>query len=848
MNTSAYPARAVTRVLLADVQDRQQSSAIDAVTRAQFLGLALQVGLVTLIIGQFRLEGAAFFQVTVLAFVGFLIHTLLPLRHRLPFFLVLSLGAIALVLGLPAGALLVGLGLALIGLCHLPISVRARVLLLLSAAAVLALLRANVIPTGWASTIWPILGSMFMFRLMVYLYDLRHEPVKPTVSRTLSYFFLLPNVCFPLFPVVDYKTFRRTYYDDQAYRIYQNGVRWIWRGVIHLMLYRIVYHYMVVPPADVRTASDLFWHLGSNFLLYLRVSGQFHLIVGMLGLFGFHLPETHHLYYLASSFTDFWRRINIYWKDFMMKLFYYPLFFKLRHRGQTFALLASTFLVFGATWLLHSYQWFWLRGSFPLTWQDAIFWGVLAVFVAVNALREAKYGRKRNLETPKWTFAAAAGLAFRTAVTFVAICVLWSVWTSESLEEWQAVGSMGMRQWLLAAAGAVAFVLLATLLGPFAAPGSPLRRVWEASKPALAARSPLAISAAMVAVYVVGWPQVYRQLGWPGAGLVDGVRRDKLSTRDSALLERGYYENLIRADRFTTQVWEADGNQPEGLAYFMVTTEDFLKTQLRPAADGRWRGQNFRTNQWGMRDKEYEKEPLPGAYRIALLGSSHVVGAGVAAEANFEAVLEERLNRQHSGSGYDVYEVLNFAVGGYGPLQELVTLEDKALSFQPKAVFYIAHSRDTNRAVGHLVDRVKKRVDLRYDYLRDLVRRAGVDENTPQFLIGRKLDPYAMELVTWVYRRIVELSRQRSIQPVWIYLPMTYEASDPSELARIARDVGFSIIDLSRVYEGHDPKTLWVGKRDFHPNVFGHRLIADLLYETLKADAALKSELLRRAF
>ena len=53
----------------------------------------------------------------------------------------------------------------------------------------------------------------------------------------------------------------------------------------------------------------------------------------MLHLFGFNLPETQSLYYLASSFTDFWRRINIYWKDFMMKVFYYPAFFGLKRSG-----------------------------------------------------------------------------------------------------------------------------------------------------------------------------------------------------------------------------------------------------------------------------------------------------------------------------------------------------------------------------------------------------------------------------------------------------------------------------------------------------------------------------------
>ena len=61
-------------------------------------------------------------------------------------------------------------------------------------------------------------------------------------------------------------------------------------------------------------------------------------------MFGFNLPETHHLYLLASSFTDFWRRINIYWKDFIMKLFFYPSFFKLRKLGSTWALVLATLL------------------------------------------------------------------------------------------------------------------------------------------------------------------------------------------------------------------------------------------------------------------------------------------------------------------------------------------------------------------------------------------------------------------------------------------------------------------------------------------------------------------------
>ena len=98
--------------------------------------------------------------------------------------------------------------------------------------AALAAFRSSWVPTGIPPAVWPILGSMFMFRLAVYMYDLRHDPKLASPARTLAYFFLLPNVCFPLFPVVDYKTFRRNYYDDDAYRIYQIGVDWIVRGVV----------------------------------------------------------------------------------------------------------------------------------------------------------------------------------------------------------------------------------------------------------------------------------------------------------------------------------------------------------------------------------------------------------------------------------------------------------------------------------------------------------------------------------------------------------------------------------------------------------------------------------------
>jgi 4-alpha-glucanotransferase len=71
---------------------------------------------------------------------------------------------------------------------------------------------------------------MFMFRLIVYFYDLRYEKTTAGAARTVAYFLMVPNAVFPLFPVVDFKTFRRSYYDIDAYLLYQRVIDWIVRG------------------------------------------------------------------------------------------------------------------------------------------------------------------------------------------------------------------------------------------------------------------------------------------------------------------------------------------------------------------------------------------------------------------------------------------------------------------------------------------------------------------------------------------------------------------------------------------------------------------------------------------
>ena len=124
----------------------------------------------------------------------------------------------------------------------------------------------------------------------------------------------------------------------------------------------------------------------------------------------------------------------------MMKLFFYPVYMKTRNWGPVNALVFSTIVVFAFTWLLHSYQWFWLQGDFPLTTVDGVYWGVLGVLVAINSVWETRRGKKKQL-TRKWQWAPVLKHTLLVVLTFVFLSIMWSFWSSESVSEWWIVMS-----------------------------------------------------------------------------------------------------------------------------------------------------------------------------------------------------------------------------------------------------------------------------------------------------------------------------------------------------------------------------------------------------------------------
>ena len=814
-----------------------------------------QLALMLLVVHLYDIEGETFRKVAYLVAGGFVVNLLLPLTWRLPFFVGLSFAGIFAVFGLADGAWMVGLGLVLIGACHLPISFMARVAVLVVLGAGFAALRAGVASTPWTGAIWPILGSMFMFRLALYLRALKTQPAERGVFGTLAYFFMLPNVAFPLFPVVDYQTFHRTHYDKDDAAIYRTGMTWIARGMLHLVLYRLVYYNFLNDPVDVVNLGDLAQFMLGTFLLYLRVSGQFHLITGLLHLFGFRLPETHKLYYLAHNFVELWRRINIYWTDFMMKTVFYPVYFKVKKLKPATALAISTSAVFVVTWLLHSYQWFWLRGGFPMTPQDTLFWGLLGTFVVLGALRELKTGKAKPRKGG-WNLQ----YALRAAVTFSVFCFLWSLWSVESIGQWI---------WMLGAAtefdlrGVALFGLAFVIIAAFGG------RDWQASRPKNPDEGPFLFrpvvraTASMLLLILVAQPLV--QAAAPGkiGSVLASLRTTGLNARDAALKHRGYYEQLDVRGTLNARVQDQlggarhDWRDPASVG-ILRERKDLLDRDLVPSYSVDWNGNRFSTNTFGMRDREYALEKPPGTLRIALLGPSHVMGNGVADGEPFEQVLEDRLNREAAGSAWQHYEILNFGVDGFTLPQQLAMLEERVFRFAPDVIIVTQYHRSRTMTERYILKILGKHAEIPagefhdiltragllpmadgnlpipFESWRSLARSAGLQPRMPAVEAASRAHQVAEEVDNWAIGRMAAVARAHDTPLLALGLNVVIDDA-PDEVPNHAafERAGVPLFDLFDVFPEEQRPSLRVAPFDDHPNAAGHRLIAERLHREL---------------
>lgn len=370
-------------------------------------------------------------------------------------------------------------------------------------------------------------------------------------------------------------------------------------------------------------------------------------------------------------------------------------------------------------------------------------------------------------------------------------------------------------------------------------------------------------TAVLFAVGVLPFPA-----GWVGVrSALESARSVELNQADRESTAGGYYEGLI-----------GHGDGPEGVhnelavrllgrpadwARFQAANvtrplpdRDFLQFELKPNVNQMLFGHAFTTNAQGMRDRSYPKEKPPGVFRIAVLGSSMDMGWGIGTGDTYVNLLEDWLNAQAEsrGSAGRQFEVLNFAVAAYSPLQRLEAFRRKAKEFRPDMVIYSATMLDTRLMEIHLCDLFRGRADLQYDFLKRAVAASGLTEEDLRLegddklvhkdTVKQKLRPYYWPIYDSALGALADECRSEGIALVAVIIPRVGKADAPAlraepvaRLQGIAAHHAVPLWDLTDTFDGEDPTEFAIAAWDDHPNVLGHRRLFLALTRALVNDA-----------
>jgi hypothetical protein len=779
--------------------------------------------------------------------VAFIINAFAPLKWR-PFIAVLCfLSILVSAFGVLLASMIFVTGIFLIIICHLPIRFWKRIALILIVACVLLAYQIRLINSTRLPIVTTYVAGIFMFRLIVYLYEIKNGMKPKSIIQTIAYFFLFPNLFFLFFPIIDYKTFIKTYYNAPEQEIWQKGIRWMLRGIFHIFLYRIICTYLLISPTEIVDFSSFLIYATVSFSLIVRISGIFHLCIGLLCMFGFNLPQTFNNYFFSTGFLDFWRRINIYWLEFTMKIIYYPIMFKLKKYLKSTLIAGTMMLTFLGTWAAHSYQLFWVSGYFSISWIDCIFWSTMGICMTMNAVYVERKSRVSPVKKKQSKLVARLFTVLKIQGMMLFMSVLWALWTCPSLGDWiywikLCFNSLNKQLpiFLLCICGI-------TVLGIF------VQYIFQRN-----------FLTRLVSIP----PSKTLFLTFPVILLVCSFtlinpKNSKLKKAQIALKtinpnqnekeaeQKSYYSGLMEGYSELQSIGLGNNRIKKMLSkklkpFYESSTSLYIRT-LKKNLHFSDLGYLFSTNEFGMRDKTYPFAKPDSTLRVAIFGASYQMGSGVSDDEVFEGIVEKRINQVPIFDGFAHYESLNFAVGGYYLIQHVKMAKEEVFQFHPDALVYFAHSIEFNAISKKFADIVKNHSDLEFPYLKSLQSKLGINAKMSNMEITYKLRPYRKQIIRWCYKNIVQLCKKNHCVPIWCFLLTTDNEFNPKEyqkLKKIAEEAGFITLSITDPYKVDNIQDIQVSDVDTHPNSKGHQLIANAFYnELLRAKQQILTEM-----
>ncbi len=268
-------------------------------------------------------------------------------------------------------------------------------------------------------------------------------------------------------------------------------------------------------------------------------------------------------------------------------------------------------------------------------------------------------------------------------------------------------------------------------------------------------------------------------------------------------------------------------------------------------------------------------------FDIIFLGDSVTVGHGVNPNATFVALLSDLLNAKRVQTKFNL---IMMGVNGYSILQEVEFFSKLGWQYKPDLVV-IDYVLNDPMAYGNNIDfftrdrkinretEVLKHISAPFkcklknffkkskflDYVvfskniysirvksggRELSEQIYYLENDPEFYEGLHNDDCTWQRVVFSFEQISKMAEEDNFKVMVVIYPLFFDSEQypvyplthlHEKVSAEAEANGFAVLDLLPVFIEYDADVLKINELDsIHPNVLGHRVAADAIYDYFK--------------
>ncbi len=245
---------------------------------------------------------------------------------------------------------------------------------------------------------------------------------------------------------------------------------------------------------------------------------------------------------------------------------------------------------------------------------------------------------------------------------------------------------------------------------------------------------------------------------------------------------------------------------------------------------------NIRTNQWGLRGEDVSPA-APGKRRILFLGSSITLGWGVKEEETMTSLIQKNFEKESKS-----VEVLNAGIGNYNTLRYVERFMTRLEPLKPTDIvvhYFLRDAEVLTSGNGNFLLRNSQFAVTVWTLMNRLFGETGEASLVDHY--AKVYDQNALGFLE-MKRNLKRLADYAHDHDIRIYLAMTPDVHNLSDykftyihtlMQSIAKEDGYTFIDLYPAFKGLTPKELWAMPGDPHPNALGHKLMADTIFPVL---------------